>query len=338
MKIAIFSCKPYDRKFFNQENSSHKHTISYFDARLSIDTAALASGFSVVCGFVNDEFDSNILEILKRNGTSLIALRCAGFNNVDLATARSLKMEVIRVPSYSPHAVAEHALALILTLNRKTHRAFNRTREGNFSLDGLLGFDLKGKTVGVIGTGEIGSVFATIMHGLGCQVIACDPLKHQDLLELGVTYVELEEIYQRSDIISLHCPLNKQTKHMINVQAIELMKKGVMLINTGRGALIETIDLIRGLKSQHIGYVGLDVYEEEAELFFEDNSGLIIQDDVFMRLLTFPNVLITGHQGFFTDNALSNIARTTLENISFYQESGHTDGLTGSLTDKSHAK
>ncbi|MBT8140820.1 MAG: 2-hydroxyacid dehydrogenase [Gammaproteobacteria bacterium] len=331
MQIAMFSVKAYDSQFFEQENASHQHTLNYFNARLDLKTAHLAKNCDAVCAFVNDVLDRPVLQVLKDHGIGIIALRCAGFNNLDLQAARDLEMLVVRVPEYSPWAVAEHALSLIQTLNRKTHRAFNRVREGNFSLDGLLGFDLHGKTIGIIGTGKIGSIFARIMHGFGTQVIACDPVQHPDCLKLGVNYLELDKVLQHSDIISMHCPLNSETRHLVDANAIAKMKTGVMLINTGRGALVDSKALIGGLKSQKIGFLGLDVYEEEAELFFEDLSDQVIQDDVFMRLMTFPNVLITGHQGFFTDTAMQNIAKTTLDNLDFIEANGHCRDLDGQI-------
>ncbi|MDP3515623.1 MAG: 2-hydroxyacid dehydrogenase [Pseudohongiella sp.] len=317
MKVAVFSTKTYDRKFICQANAVSGHELTFFEPRLSAHTAPLADGFEVVCAFVNDQLNAQVLEMLKAQGTELIALRSAGFNHVDLRKAAELGITVARVPAYSPHAVAEHALALILTLNRKTHRAYNRVREANFSLDGLLGFDLHGKTVGVIGTGKIGSLFARIMHALGCRVVASDP--YPDTSLDGVAdYLSLDELYRVSDIISLHCPLMPATEHMIDEAALEKMKPGIMLINTSRGRLVDTRAVIDGLKSRKIAYLGLDVYEEEGDLFFDDLSQEIITDDVFMRLLTFPNVVITSHQGFFTEEALSAIAETTIANIDAY--------------------
>ncbi|MDP1930900.1 MAG: 2-hydroxyacid dehydrogenase [Gammaproteobacteria bacterium] len=317
MKVAVFSTKAYDRKFLDKANETVGHELTYFEPHLNEHTATLANGFEVVCAFVNDQLGSQVLEILKAQGTELIALRSAGFNHVDLRRAGELGITVARVPAYSPHAVAEHALALILGLNRKTHRAYNRVREGNFSLEGLLGFDLYGKTVGVIGTGKIGSIFARIMFALGCRVVAYDPFPDKSLLGT-VEYVALDEVYQVADIISLHCPLLPETEHMIDAAALEKMKPGVMLINTSRGRLVDTRAVINSLKSCRIAYLGLDVYEEEGELFFDDLSQEIIKDDIFMRLLTFPNVLITSHQGFFTEEALHAIADTTIANISAF--------------------
>jgi D-lactate dehydrogenase len=321
MKIAFFDTHPFEKSVFQRQSLSLAHSISFFETRLSEQTANLSTGHDCVCVFVNDRLDRNTLTRLATSGVRLIALRCAGFNHVDLKAAHNLGLRVVRVPEYSPYAVAEHALALIMTLNRHTHRAFNRVREGNFSLDGLVGFDLHGKTVGIVGTGKIGLVLAKIMSGLGCQVLAFD--KHEDpsLKSLGGLYVNLEELLQKSDIISLHVPLTPQTRHLIDEKALSLMKPGVMLINTGRGALIDSQALIQSLKSGHIGHAGLDVYEEEEGIFFENLSGQIIQDDQLVRLMTFPNVLLTSHQAFLTNEALENIAETTLGNISEFEKS-----------------
>jgi D-lactate dehydrogenase len=317
MKIAFFSTKSYDREFFDKYVSTHK--IIYFEAPLNEQTTNLAAGCNAVCVFVNDKLNAVVIAELKKVGVKLIALRCAGFNNVDLAAAQANNIKVVRVPAYSPHAVAEHAVALILTLNRKTHKAYNRVREGNFSLERLTGFDLYGKTVGVIGTGKIGEVFCKIMLGFGCRVLAFDLVENKDLAAKGVTFLPLMEVFQQADIVSLHCPLNEQTKHIINTQTIAAMKEGVMLINTSRGGLIDTVSVIDALKTGRIGYLGLDVYEQEEKLFFNDLSENIIQDDVIMRLLSFPNVLITSHQGFFTEEALTQIAQTTLANIDDFE-------------------
>ncbi|MCQ4288815.1 2-hydroxyacid dehydrogenase [Pseudomonas stutzeri] len=323
MRIAVFSTKPYDRRFLEQANQAHGHELVYLDPRLTAETAALAAGFRCVCAFVNDRLDREVLQLLQANGTELIALRSAGFNHVDLPEARRLGMTVVRVPAYSPHAVAEHAVALLLSLNRMTFRAYNRVREGNFSLDGLLGFDLCGKTVGVVGTGEIGLIFSRIMRGFGCKVLASDPFPKADA-EALVQYVPLETLLADADIISLHCPLTPQTDHLIDAQAIARMKDGVVLINTGRGRVVDTKAVIDALKSGKIGRLGLDVYEEEEQLFFQDLSQGVISDDTFMRLTTFPNVLITGHQAFFTTEALTNIAETTLANISAFERGNGT--------------
>jgi D-lactate dehydrogenase len=313
MKIAFFSTKAYDKSYFNQYSSVHQ--FDYFEAPLNAQTASLANGCEAVCTFVNDVLDATVLTLLHQQGIELIVLRCAGFNNVDLETARQLNMAVARVPAYSPHAVAEHALALIITLNRKTHKAYNRVREGNFTLDKLIGFDLHQKTVGVIGTGKIGQVFCDIMLGLGCRVLAFDLVAHQPTADKGVTYLPLTDVLQHADIVSLHCPLNEQTRHIISRETIPMMKDGVMLINTSRGGLIHTKDMIAALKAGKIAYVGLDVYEQEDKLFFNDHSDNIIQDDVILRLLSFPNVLVTAHQGFLTEEALVQIANTTMGNV-----------------------
>lgn len=317
MRIAVFSTKPYDRRFFDQANQT-QHELTYFDPQLTAETAPLAAGFEAVCAFVNDKLDAPVLQLLHGNGTRLIALRSAGFNNVDLPEAERLGMTVVRVPAYSPHAVAEHAVALVLSLNRMTFRAYNRVREGNFSLDGLLGFDLYGKTVGVVGTGKIGLIFADIMHGFGCKVLAADPYPSPDAKPF-VEYVSLEHLLETADIISLHCPLTPETDHLIDAEAIARMKDGVMVINTGRGRVIDTKAVIDSLKSGKIGRLGLDVYEEEEHLFFQDLSQRVISDDQFMRLTTFHNVLITGHQAFFTAEALTNIADTTIANITAFE-------------------
>jgi D-lactate dehydrogenase len=315
MKVAVFSTKAYDRQFLEAANSPKQHDLVFFEPRLNQDTAILAAGFPAVCVFVHDQMDAPTLELLASRGTRLVVLRCAGFNNVDLKAAANLGITVVRVPAYSPYGVAEHAVGLILSLNRKIHRAYNRVREGNFSLDGLLGFNLNGRTVGIIGTGKIGLILGQIMKGFGCHLLAYDVYHNPDMAALGGKYVELPELFAKSDIISLHCPLTPETHHFINTEAIAQMKPGVMLINTSRGGLIDTQAVIEGLKTRQLGSLGVDVYEQESELFFEDWSGHIIQDDVFQRLTTFPNVLITGHQAFFTEEALRNIADTTLVNI-----------------------
>lgn len=295
--------------------------MRFLEPRLTEETVRLAEGYDAVCVFVNDIVDSAILETLATGGVKLIVLRCAGFNNVDLAAAARLKLTVVRVPAYSPYAVAEHAVGMILALNRKLHRAYNRVREGNFALDGLLGFDLHGRTVGVVGMGKIGQVFARIMSGFGCDVLCYDPFAKVEPPSGGST-ASLEDVYRRSDIISLHCPLTRENHHMIGKESLEQMQDGVMLINTSRGGLLDTRAVIRGLKSGKVGAVGLDVYEEEGDLFFEDRSDRFISDDVFTRLLTFPNVLITGHQAFFTRDAMQNIAETSMENIAEWEATG----------------
>lgn len=322
MKVAVFSTKPYDRSSLNEANSGQGHDFVYFEARLSAATAPLAQGCEAVCVFVNDELDAAVLDELHRGGIRLVALRCAGFNNVDLEAAERLGMIVARVPAYSPHAVAEHTVALILGLNRKIYRAYNRVREGNFALEGLLGFDLHGRTVGVVGTGQIGIEVARILRGFGCRILAYDILPNPESEALQVQYVSLDELFTQADILTLHCPLTPATRHLIDAQALSTMKPSVMIINTGRGSLVDTEAVIAGLKSGKIGYLGLDVYEEEADLFFEDHSGHVIHDDVFARLLTFPNVLITGHQAFFTREALQGIASTTLANLTEFARTG----------------
>ena len=319
MRIAVFSTKAYDQHFLQRANRDHGHgfELTFFEPRLVEETAALAAGHPVVCAFVNDRLDAPVLRALHEHGVELIALRSAGFNHVDLEEAVRLGLTVARVPAYSPHAVAEHALALILSLNRKVHRAYNRVRDGNFSIEGLLGFDLHGKTIGVVGTGTIGRLFAQQLQGFGCTLLAFDPYPSAEA-ERFVEYVPLRELFARSDVISLHCPLTPETHHLIDAEAVSQMKDGVMLINTSRGRLVDTAAVIEGLKSGRIGYLGLDVYEEEENLFFEDLSERVITDDTFTRLLTFPNVLITGHQAFFTREAITNIAETTLANVAAF--------------------
>ena len=319
MKIAFFSTKPYDRKYFDQANQGFGHEITYFETRLTRQTLKLAEGYECACAFVNDQLDASTLIALAAQGTRLIALRCAGFNNVDVNSAKELGISVVRVPAYSPYAVAEHTVGLMLALNRKVYWAHSRVREGNFSLDGLLGFDMRGRTAGIIGTGKIGECVIRILNGFGCRIIAYDKYKNPACEELGVEYVGMEELFAQSDIVSLHCPLFKETYHLINNDSIARMKKGVMIINTSRGALIDSRAAIEGLKSEKIGYLGIDVYEEEGEIFFEDKTFEILTDDVFARLTTFPNVVITGHQAYFTREAVSAIAETTLENITAYE-------------------
>lgn len=316
MKIAVFSTKPYDRKFLEAGNETFGHELTFLEPRLTLETCPLAAGFPAVCAFVNDELNSLVLEQLSEHGVRLIALRCAGFNNVDLHSASQFGITVVRVPAYSPYAVAEFTVGLILSVNRKLHRAYARVREGNFSLDGLLGFDLHGRTVGIIGTGKIGALTAKILSGFGCRLIGYDIHVNAEFESCGGSYVDLESLYRDSDIISLHCPLSPQTHHLINPSSIQQMKKGVMLINTSRGAIVDTNAVIDGLKSGKIGSMGMDVYEEEADLFFEDLSNHVMQDDRFARLLTFSNVLVTGHQAFFTQDALKQIADITLSNVS----------------------
>lgn len=319
MDVAFFSAKKYDREFFGAANAGFGHNITYFETRLSPDTAPLAAGRGAACAFVNDDLGAEALRALAAAGVGLVALRCSGFNNVDLRAAAELGMAIARVPAYSPHAVAEHTVGLMLALNRKLVKAHARVREGNFSLEGLAGFDMRGKTAGIVGTGKIGAVVAGILGGFGMEVLACDLYENDEVKKTGVRYVPLGELLAASDIVTLHCPLTPETFHMIDDKAISRMKDGVMLINTSRGKLVDTRPVIKALKSGKIGYLGIDVYEEEADLFFEDLSDKIIQDDVFARLLTFPNVLITGHQAFFTDTAMSAIAEVTLRNISDFE-------------------
>jgi D-lactate dehydrogenase len=315
MKIAFFNTKPYDRRTFEAVNARHGHQIHWLKARLDADSASLAEGCQAACCFVNDDASAPALERLAALGVKNLALRCAGFNQVDLTKAKILGINVCRVPAYSPHAVAEHAIGLLQLINRRLHRAWNRVREGNFALDGLLGFDIYGKTVGVIGTGRIGYNFCRIMRGFGCRVLAFDKFPNDDVRALGVEYVPQEQLLAESDFISLHVPLTPENRHLVNAASIAIMKPGVIIINTSRGALIDTDAAIKGLKSGRIGGLGLDVYEGENELFFEDRSSSIIMDDRFTRLLTFPNVVITAHQAFFTQEALTNIADITLGNL-----------------------
>ncbi len=326
MKLAIFSTKKWVRDAFSN-NKPSSIDISFFEARLDEETASLAAGYDGVCVFVNDNVTAKVIDVLAEAGVKTIALRCAGFNNVDLNRAAEKGILVCRVPAYSPYAVAEYALGLILSLNRKYHRAHGRVREGNFSLDGLLGFDLHNKTVGVIGTGKIGQIFMDVISGFGVRILAYDKFPNQAVKDRGVEYVDLETLYRESDIISLHCPLTHETYHLINDYAIRSMKKGVMLINTSRGPLINSGAVINGLKSGRVGYVGLDVYEEEGDLFFEDLSDQVIQDDTFVRLQTFPNVLITSHQAFFTKEAVENIRDTTFTNLTEIEETGSCPNL-----------
>ena len=321
MDVTVFSAKPYDRQFLDAAGAS-QHRLRYLEAHLSPATAILAQGSGAVCAFVNDTVDAAVLAAFQRLGVGLVALRSAGFNNVDLAAADTTGIAIARVPAYSPEAVAEHTVALILALDRNIHRAYARVREGNFALDGLMGFNLHGRTVGVVGTGRIGLCVIRIMLGFGCRVIAHDPFPSPEATALGATFVPLAELLATSDIVSLHCPLTPDTHHLINATTIAGMKRGVMLINTSRGGIIDTKAVVEGLKEGAIGHLGLDVYEEEADLFFEDLSDQVIRDDVFSRLLTFPNVLITGHQGFFTAEALGAIAATTIANITAFDATG----------------
>jgi D-lactate dehydrogenase len=315
--VAVFDTKHYDREALQQSSASHRIEWNFLEFRLTQDTASAAKDARAVCVFVNDQLDRRCLELLSKQGVEMVALRSTGFNNVDVVSAKEFKITVTRVPVYSPYAVAEHAIALLLTLNRKTHRAYNRVRELNFSLNGLAGFDLYGKTAGIIGTGKIGRVTAQILRGFGMRVLAYDPFPNdQWAKQTGVEYVDSRtELLRNCDVVSLHTPLTPETRHTIRDETIELMKPGSILINVSRGALVDTDALIKALKSGHIAAVGLDVYEEEEGIFFEDLSGEILHDDHLARLLTFPNVLITSHQGFLTREALTEIAHTTVTNI-----------------------
>lgn len=323
MKTAVFSARPYDRHFLEAANQhaggEGRFDFAYFDVGLDLTTSTLAQGSEAVCVFVNDRLDAPVLEALHAQGVRAVLLRCAGFNNVDLAAAERLGLFVARVPAYSPEAVAEHALALIMTLNRQTHRAYNRVREGNFMLDGLLGRTLYGRTAGIVGTGKIGLATARILKGMGCNVLGYDPYPSSAFDGIG-EMVPLSDLLSRSDIVSLHCPLTPDTHHLINEASLALMKPGAMLVNTSRGGLVNTDAVIRALKSRHLGHLAIDVYEQESALFFQDLSGEIIDDDVFQRLMTFPNVLVTGHQGFFTAEALQEISAITLGNLTDFAE------------------
>ena len=315
-RIAVFDTKPYDRFFFDEENKKYWFDITYFEAKLRPRTVNVTAGFDAVCAFVNDELDAEVMEQLRRNGVKLVAMRCAGYNNVNLKAACEHGIPVVRVPQYSPYAVAEYALALLMTLNRKVHRAYNRVREGNFSINGLMGFDLRGKTMGVIGTGKIGRTFIGLLRGFGMHVLAYDLYPDPDTArEFHFEYVPLETIFRESDIISLHCPLTPENHHMIDDATIAIMKKGIVLINTSRGRLIDSAALVNGLKSGQIGGAGLDVYEEETDYFFEDRSDRAVLDDILARLMTFPNVIVSSHQAFFTAEAERNIAETTMKSI-----------------------
>ena len=318
--ISFYDTKPYDKKYFNIINEQYGFTINYFETKLSARTAKLAEGSDAVCAFVNDDVSAPTVDALNKLGIKIIAMRCAGYNNVDIRYAQD-KIPVVRVPAYSPHAVAEHAMALLLTLNRRIHKAFLRTRDFNFSLNGLTGFDLYGKTVGVVGTGKIGSAFIDICRGFGMKVLAYDVFPNLD----GVEYVDMETLLKRADLISLHCPLTPSTRHIINAKSIDKMKKGVFIVNTSRGALIDSEALLYGLLNEKLGGACLDVYEEESDLFYEDNSATIVKDDILSRLICLPNVIVTSHQGFLTGEALTNIASTTLENISEFFADGSLD-------------
>ncbi len=322
MRVTVFGSKQYERALLEDAARAAGHVLSHQSQHLNADTAALAARSRAVSAFVNDSLNAETLEILAKCGVKMVALRCAGFNQVDAAAAERLGIIVARVPAYSPHAVAEHTLTLALALSRKLCRAYNRIREGNFSLEGMLGTGLYGKTVGIVGTGRIGAVAASLFKGLGCKVVGYDVVPSPECLRLGMTYLALPDLLRTADIISLHCPLTPETKHLLGRREIALMKPGAMLLNTSRGGVLDAGAVIDGLKSGRIGNLGLDVYEEEADMFFEDLSGQVIQDDVFARLLTFPNVIITGHQGFFTEEALADIVRTTMANISEFEGTG----------------
>lgn len=315
--VSFYDAKPYDIEYFNRTNQQYGFDIRYIEAKLNPSTAVFSKGSDAVCAFVSDDVSEEVISKLIENGVKLIAMRCAGYNNVDIKFAEG-RIPVVRVPAYSPYAVAEHAMAMLLTLNRRTHKAFLRTRDFNFSLSGLTGFDLHGKTVGVIGTGNIGSVFIDICRGFGMNILAYDVVKNNPYAE----YVEPDELFRRSDIISLHCPLNAQTRHIIDGNSIAQMKKGTFIVNTSRGGLIDSEDLLDGLLTEKLGGACLDVYEEESELFYEDKSQTIVKDNVLSRLICLPNVIVTSHQGFLTREALTNIADTTLENISEYFTEG----------------
>jgi D-lactate dehydrogenase len=333
-RIAFFDTKPYDRHAFEQRLPG-EWAATFFETRVNRETAALAQGHRTVCAFVNDDLSAPVLEVLASFGVEHVAMRCAGFNNVDVAAAARLGLSVTRVPAYSPHAVAEHAVALVLTLNRKTHRAYNRVREGNFSLNGLVGFDLYGKVGGIVGLGKIGRALAEVFRGFGMRVLAHDAYRDDAFAaKVGLEYTDLETLLSRSDIVSLHAPLMRETHHLINAARIATMKRGAILVNTSRGGLVDTAALIEGLKSGHLGGAALDVYEEEGDYFYEDRSDRIITDDVLARLMTFNNVLITSHQAFLTDEALANIAETTLGNVAEFLRGGRGERLTNAIASK----
>jgi D-lactate dehydrogenase len=320
MKVVVFSTQPYDRQFLEAANHAHGHELIFLEPRLVAETASLLTDAPVVCVFINDQLNEGVLREIAAQGVRLIAIRAAGFNNVDLKIAKELGMTVVRVPAYSPYAVAEHAVTLILALNRKIYRAYNRVRDDNFSLEGLMGFDLHGSTVGIVGTGKIGQCFAQIMQGFGCKLLAYDPYPNAECLKMGVQYVELPALLSASDIVSLHCPLTPENHYLINADSLAHLKQCAMLINTSRGGLIDTNAVIKSIKTGQVGYLGIDVYEEEEALFFQDLSDTIIQDDTFQLLQSLPNVLITAHQAFFTRNALQSIAETTLANITDFSQ------------------
>lgn len=328
MNVVVFSTRSYDRQFLDSANTEGICTFHFTEAALKKDTAILANGFDGVCCFVNDDLNRKVLKIIAKAGVRLVLLRCTGFNNVDLKAAETFGLTVMRVTRYSPYAVAEFAVGLVLALDRKIHRAYNRVREENLLLDGLLGFDLHGKTVGIIGTGKIGTIAGQIFaQGFGCRVLACDIHKNKAVLEYGGEYVNLEELLKKSDIVSLHVPLTPETKYMINVKSLSLIKKGAILINTSRGALIDTKALIKSLRQRHLGGAGLDVYEEEGDIFYKDLSEQIIDDETFLLLLTFPNVIVTGHQAYFTKEALTQISKTTIQNVKDFLKGNTNENL-----------
>ena len=327
MRVALFSIKPYDKEFLEKANHDQRHELTFFETHLSPQTTRLAEGFPAVSVFVNDQLNGEVLLKLFAEGTRMVALRCAGYNNVDLSAAEQLGITVARVPAYSPNSISEYTVGLILSLTRNMHRAFNRTRDGNFSLDGLMGFDTYGKTVGVIGTGKIGTLTAKTLRGFDCEVLAYDVAKNPELEQFEIRYVSLEEIFKRSDIITLHCPLLSETHHLINRQSISQMKEEVVIVNTSRGGLINTEDVIAALKTGKIRGLGLDVYEEEEGIFYEDFSSKVIQDDVLARMLTFPNVIISSHQAFFTVEAMRAISDTTIKNLTAFERGEQPPGL-----------
>ena len=334
MRVAIFSTKPYDKRFFDEANQrlidnggpSAGHEIGYFESRLTVESVSIAFGIPAVCVFTNDEVDPQVLSMLSGGGTKLVALRCAGFNNTNLAEAARLGITIARVPAYSPNAVAEHTIGLMLALNRKFYRAHTRVRECSFELEGLLGFNLHGKTVGVIGTGRIGAIVSQILTGFGCRVLLNDPRPNQSITNYGAEYVALDTLFNESDVITLHCPLTPETNHIINHEALSKTKRGVMLVNTSRGALIDPAAALDALKAGQLGFLGLDIYEEESDFFFHDLSGKVIPGEFSSQLMTFPNALITGHQAFFTTEAMTAIAETTLNNLTTF-ERGEPLGL-----------
>jgi D-lactate dehydrogenase len=320
MKVAVFGTQFYECEYFNKYNTGNKHELVFFEESLNASTTDLAKGFEAVCVFVTDKIDKNCIQKLAKLGVKLIDLRSAGYNNVDTKSAKANNIKVLRVPAYSPQAVAEHAVALILTLNRKTHKAYNQVRENNFSLQNLMGFNLFGKTIGIVGTGKIGRAFCNIMLGFGCKIIAFDIKENDGLKQKGVQYKTFNALLSESDIISIHCPLTPKTNHLFDKKAFDIIKKGVMIINTSRGGIIKTEDAINALKNEQIGYLGIDVYENENDLFFKDQSQTIIQDDIFERLLSFHNVLITPHQAFYTQEAVTEIAKITIKNFTDFED------------------